>query len=864
MKQCKKLLALLLALAMTVGMTACGSKEGSTQNAGTSGGGTQTPTVAESLGYGYVADYKTLGVELNWINTTSVAGETMYFSGDYYNEKTGESGNKFYGVNAADGSVTEIPLPELTSTDTVQESVHSVRVCADGSGYYLVTSSFEYSGDLGAEPMPIPYTDEETEAGAETEAEVQEAEPAPAPQARDGEISEEAESPEDTATPEETAETADTDDTAAIEGEGEYAIMPISDDVLPDSSVEAPVEYTESRTWYTIYQCDMDGNVRNTIDLSQVNEDTEYFYVNNVVAAGNGDLLISCDTRILRFGADGTRKEDISLGDNAYVDNMAVSENGTVLVTSYGENGQVIYKIGADGTATELPLVGEVSDWGYSLFPGVGGDVLLSDGKQLYHLNTDTGELQAILNWLDSDINGSRISGVAACGEDRIMVLLYNWSSRGGEPSYELGVLTKTPLEEIPQKITLTMGALYLDSDYTDTVIDFNRTNGTYRISLIDYSTYNTDEDYTLGQKQLDLDVVSGNAPDIISLSSGNAQKYIGKGVLANLRDFLDKDSEIGMEDLVPGALTAYQREEALYGIPTSFSLQSLCASSELVGDATSWSMDDLYAVIQKLPADTEIMSYYTQNDFLDMMLTVNLSSYVDYDKATCSFDTDGFKRLLEIAAKFPAEYQMEDDAVWMDDMQKMQLGLTLMSGTYIASASDLKRYYGLYTPENGLVSIGYPTDTGNGVVISLDGGLAISASCKNPEGAWAFLKMMLSEDSQKNLVWSFPVRKTAFEEMLKAAMEKDYYLDENNEKVYYESTEYIGDKEFTIPVLTEAQLAEFKELVNGATVSGTYDQSLLEIIREEAAAYFAGDKSADETAALIQNRVSIYLGENS
>lgn len=37
-----------------------------------------------------------------------------------------------------------------------------------------------------------------------------------------------------------------------------------------------------------------------------------------------------------------------------------------------------------------------------------------------------------------------------------------------------------------------------------------------------------------------------------------------------------------------------------------------------------------------------------------------------------------------------------------------------------------------------------------------------------------------------------------------------------------------------------------------------------IEIIQEEAAAYVAGDKSPEDTAAIIQNRVSIMLGEQS
>ena len=41
------------------------------------------------------------------------------------------------------------------------------------------------------------------------------------------------------------------------------------------------------------------------------------------------------------------------------------------------------------------------------------------------------------------------------------------------------------------------------------------------------------------------------------------------------------------------------------------------------------------------------------------------------------------------------------------------------------------------------------------------------------------------------------------------------------------------------------------------------YDQSIYAIIEEQIGAYFAGDKSLDETVKLIQNRASLYVNEN-
>ena len=40
------------------------------------------------------------------------------------------------------------------------------------------------------------------------------------------------------------------------------------------------------------------------------------------------------------------------------------------------------------------------------------------------------------------------------------------------------------------------------------------------------------------------------------------------------------------------------------------------------------------------------------------------------------------------------------------------------------------------------------------------------------------------------------------------------------------------------------------------------YDESIISIVTEQAAAYFSGQKSAQEVAKLIQSKASIYINE--
>ena len=121
---------------------------------------------------------------------------------------------------------------------------------------------------------------------------------------------------------------------------------------------------------------------------------------------------------------------------------------------------------------------------------------------------------------------------------------------------------------------------------------------------------------------------------------------------------------------------------------------------------------------------------------------------------------------------------------------------------------------FSVYTEENGFTMIGYPTDTGNGALLSIYGGLAISEKCANKDGAWAFLKTILSDDFQTNQ-WNLPVTVSAFDQFMEAAMTPEYYTDENGEQVESNYSTYIGDTEVEVKPVTQEQVDWFKDYVN-------------------------------------------------
>ena len=66
------------------------------------------------------------------------------------------------------------------------------------------------------------------------------------------------------------------------------------------------------------------------------------------------------------------------------------------------------------------------------------------------------------------------------------------------------------------------------------------------------------------------------------------------------------------------------------------------------------------------------------------------------------------------------------------------------------------------------------------------------------------------------------------------------------------------------IHAMTEEEADEFRDLVDNAELFYRYNDTVKDIVTEEAQYYFSGARSAEETAAVIQNRVKLYLEEKN
>ena len=98
----------------------------------------------------------------------------------------------------------------------------------------------------------------------------------------------------------------------------------------------------------------------------------------------------------------------------------------------------------------------------------------------------------------------------------------------------------------------------------------------------------------------------------------------------------------------------------------------------------------------------------------------------------------------------------------------------------------------------------------------------------------------------------------------MESAMEKEYYVDEHGNKVETAKMSYVlSDLEIDIYAATKEEVAEYRKIIEGATVLANYEKEILVMVEEEAEAFWDNKKSAEEVAEIIQSRVKIYVNES-
>jgi len=645
-----------------------------------------------------------------------------------------------------------------------------------------------------------------------------------------------------------------------------------------------PEEYVEPK--FMLCRFGADGAMVFSKDLKEVmgqdpSLDPENLYVQNFALDSEGRLYLTVDGKVYLLDAEGNYQGVVNTSAN-WINSLGCGRDGKMYFSYYDESSDgrsyVLAEIDFDKKAVGAAYQDFPSGNGNGIYAGTEYDFLIGDSISVYAYDLKSQKSEKLFDWLDSDINGSNASCVGQAEDGRILAIINDWESNENG----IALLTRTKASEVAQKETIVIGAMYSDSDLQSAAVRFNKTNDKYRISIKTYVDYNnwTENSWSDALTNLNNDITSNNCPDIIDLSGLNVQRLAAKGVFEDLNPYLESSSHFSRDDFVENVMEAYTYNGVLVSIPANFELQTVMGRASELGDKEGWTIDEMIAYADAHP-DAQLFDYSDKLSILNMCMAFNENAFIDWNTGECSFDTPEFRSLLEFVNRFPDEFQYEDGQA--STPTRIQNGEILLDRSYFYDFNEMQLYMEIFGGD--VTCIGYPTtDGGSGTGLVASQAYAITSKSGLKEGAWQFIEFFLtpeeeSEEGSRRRFggWGFPNNKERLQAMAEEAVKVEYVTDENGEIMKDENGEPIVQNagmgvgyedgwsyDYRIPTQEEVDI--ILELIGKARPLSNSNGSdeILNIINEEAEAYFKGQKSVEEVTNIIQSRINIYVSENS
>lgn len=514
------------------------------------------------------------------------------------------------------------------------------------------------------------------------------------------------------------------------------------------------------------------------------------------------------------------------------------NEDGGVECAAAGTGGIALYGLGDGRTEKKWALqtaAGNVQ----SISGSKEAPLCIAIGNELLFIDWETGSLLA-----KSDLLAAGVSSVRAGRYDAKEEVLRLYGAGGQSESNASLFCSLLSVREASaeQRTELVYGTFYGEApaDIKAAIMAFNRDNEKYYVTI---RSYCSDTAYWLeSQERFLADMASGSAPDIIDMLFWRNQyeSFADNGYLENLKPYLEQSQY--RDDIMWNVLSAYEVDGGLYLLAPQFSFTGLLIHPEYACPLEEWNTKTFLAMLEKNDWEKNVFNIY-QNDSMSLLKHMFIGmreELIDEEQQKVYFESQAFIDMLVLCREYAEKHQAAEDD-WMDYNNLLSKKIYSFYYFYATSMDVYGREYLIY---------GYPTAGGQVYPVFSADSCAIYAGSAHKDGAWEFLESLLQEENQKYHPMAnpgIPIRRSVLEQM----KEEEGWADEEVR---------VGDE---LVKMSEAEFQIIEDVVaNGKFVPEDADEDIWEIVQEEAAAYFAGDKSAEEAAHIIQSRVGLMMAE--
>lgn len=429
----------------------------------------------------------------------------------------------------------------------------------------------------------------------------------------------------------------------------------------------------------------------------------------------------------------------------------------------------------------------------------------------------------------------------------------------GDNPVDEPAGPERTPELNENGKEEITICSTFIGLRLEQAIIDYNAQSSRYEIVPVEAEW---GSDFDAYRTRIQLELTNGGGPDILLPASLQSYydivPYVEKGIFVDVTDFLEEQGIVACA-LNDSDINVNGR---LYGIPETLSIGTMVTSEKLAVDNEDWTVETCMQVMRDsgVPVFCQAPYGWTADQsglFILQILGVgNRGLFVDEEQRISSFEQPEFIEMLEFCKTYA------------DPISQLSLRGRISSGEIAFVNGGIRSFWDFWYYEalfgGNPVYMGRPTPQGGRNGAGADDCYYINTASAHKEGALDFMKFLLSDEQQQKLVSSmdprFPVKQELLETMWKEAKE--------------ELVGGIQDHQFMTRdgatakprLMTDEEEQFFWSIVNqtetAPVTSNRWGHEIWDIVEEEAGPFFSGEKSAEEVAEVIDNRVQLLLDE--
>lgn len=368
---------------------------------------------------------------------------------------------------------------------------------------------------------------------------------------------------------------------------------------------------------------------------------------------------------------------------------------------------------------------------------------------------------------------------------------------------------------EPPERVTLTLANLDENSCIPTYIDEFNRTHSDIRVELLP----------EMSREALVALMASDEAPDIIGFGYNSPESMAANGWLLDMYTLM---GDFPREDFLLGP---FETDGALYALSPEYHVYTLVGLEADFGRSYVHPTEDYEGIG---------FNHFAGDEFL----TYSIPLWIEQNRrgADCGFDSPEFTKLLEMAGSMTKAESFSPDT----------LSVSVLTNHMELINTEKERGLELWP-------VGFP----GGSYISPIAAMGIHAATEEPEAAWEFIRWCVAERENFMFTLNLPALEEKFYELLHP------YEDLDPEKVVIREDgtwDYEGRHYETLfswePSITQRQADMMLGLVKSLDAVIYYDAEIDDIISEDAGAFLAGERSLENTAALLGDRLGTYLAE--